>query len=171
MISIDAVIFDLDGTVYLGEQALPGAVEGIAELRRRGIRTLFVSNKPLQPRAAYAAKLTRLGIPTGENEVITSAYVLGRHLANSAPHLRLYLIGEENLRAELRSHGLTVVDELVGQNPQEVIDPAGIDAVVVAFDRSLDYRKLNTAYQALKAGARFFATNAEIGRASCRERV
>lgn len=156
---IDAIIFDLDGTVYLGDAALPGAVDAIAELRRRGKRTLFVSNKPLEPRGVYAAKLTRIGIPTDEAEVITSAYVLGRHLAQTAPHLRLYVIGEENLRAELRGHGLTVVDELSEQNPQEVIDPAGIDAVVVALDRTLDYRKLHTAYQALKAGAHFFATN------------
>ena len=160
-ISIDAIIFDLDGTVYLGEAALPGAVEAIAELRRRGKRTLFVSNKPLDPRAVYAAKLTRLGIPTGAEEVITSAYVLGRHLAASAPNLRLYVIGEESLRAELRGYGLIVLDELADQNPQEVIDPAGIDAVVVALDRTLDYRKLNTAYQALMAGAAFFATNAD----------
>jgi len=156
---IDATLLDLDGTVYLGETALPGAVEAIAELRRRGKRTLFVSNKPLEKRGVYAAKLTRLGIPTSEESVITSAYVLGRHLARTAPHLRLYVIGEENLRAELRGHGLTVLDELAGQNPQAVIDPAGIDAVVVALDRTLDYRKLNTAYQALKAGAHFFATN------------
>ena len=85
--------------------------------------------------------------------------MLGRHLAANAPQLRLYVIGEENLRAELRGHGLTVLDELSEQNPQEVIDPTGIDAVVVALDRTLDYRKLNTAYQALKAGAAFFATN------------
>lgn len=156
---IDAIIFDLDGTVYLGEAALPGAVEAIAELRRRGTRTLFVSNKPVEPRGVYAAKLTRLGIATGEEEVITSAYVLGRHLARTAPQQRLYVVGEENLRTELRGYGLTVVDELSAQNPQEVMDPAGIDAVVVALDRTLDYRKLNTAYQALAAGAAFYATN------------
>ncbi|MCL4833628.1 MAG: HAD-IIA family hydrolase [Caldilineaceae bacterium] len=157
--AIEGIIFDLDGTVYLGDVALPGAVEAIAALRRRGKRILFVSNKPLEPRGVYAAKLTRLGIPAAETEVITSAYVLGRHLAGAAPHLRLYVIGEANLRAELRGHGLTVLDELSGQNPQEVIDPTGIDAVVVALDRTLDYRKLNTAYQALMAGAAFFATN------------
>ncbi|MBX3053771.1 MAG: HAD-IIA family hydrolase [Caldilineaceae bacterium] len=156
---IEAIIFDLDGTVYLGEAALPGAAEAIAELRRQGKRTLFVSNKPVEPRAVYAAKLTRLGIPTREEEVITSAYVLGRHLAQTAPHLRLYVVGEASLRAELRGHGLSVREVLTEQNPQEVIDPVGIDAVVVALDRTLDYRKLNTAYQALKAGAAFFATN------------
>jgi NagD protein len=157
----DGFIFDLDGTVYLGERALPGAVETITELRRQSKRVLFVSNKPLEPRQAYAAKLTRLGIPTAADEVITSAYVLGHYLARHAPQLRFYVIGEENLLAELRGHGLTVVGELAEQDPKSVIDPRGIDAVVVAFDRTLDYRKLNTAYQALRRGARFFATNGD----------
>ncbi len=155
------IIFDLDGTVYLGEAALPCAVEAIARLRATGKRVMFVSNKPLDPRQAYAAKLTRLGIPTEPDAVLTSAYVLGCHLARTAPDLRLYVIGEEYLRQELRGQGLTVVDEFADQDPRLVIDPAGVDAVVVAFDRTLDYRKLNTAYQALRRGARFFATNAD----------
>ncbi len=159
--AIDGFVFDLDGTVYLGEAALPGSVDGIAELRRRGKQVLFVSNKPLEPREAYAAKLTRLGIPTDPDAVITSAYVLGHHLAQVSPELRYYVIGEENLRQELRSHGLTVVEEFADQDEKEVIEPEGIDAVIVAFDRTLDYRKLNTAYQALLNGARFYATNAD----------
>lgn len=160
-IRCDGFVFDLDGTVYLGEAALPGSVEGIAELRRRGKRVLFVSNKPLEPRTKYAAKLTRLGIPTPPDDVITSGFVMGHHLAHHQPELRYYVIGEENLRAELRAHGLTVLDELDAQDPKEVIDPQGIDAVIVAFDRTLDYRKLNTAYQALMCGAHFYATNGD----------
>ena len=157
----DGFVFDLDGTVYLGDAALPGSVEGIAELRRRGKRVLFVSNKPLEPRSAYAAKLTRLGIPTAANDVITSAFVLGHHLAQVQPNLRYYVIGEPSLRVELRAHGLHILEELDEQDPKEVIDPHGIDAVIVAFDRTLDYRKLNTAYQALMRGAFFYATNAD----------
>jgi arabinose operon protein AraL len=158
---IDGFVFDLDGTVYLGEAALPGAVEGIAKLRRRNKKTLFVSNKPLESRTAYAAKLTRLGIPTPADQVITAAFVLGHHLARTMPDLRLYVVGEPYLVEELRGHGLKVVDEFQEQDPRHVIDPQGIDAVVVAFDRTLDYRKLNTAYQALQRGARFLATNAD----------
>ncbi len=160
-IRVDGFVFDLDGTVYLGDAALPGSVEGIRELRARGKRVLFVSNKPLEPREVYAAKLTRLGIPTPPEDVITSAYVLGHHLARHQPDLRYYVVGEENLRNELRGHGLTILDEVADQDPKEVIDPAGIDAVVVAFDRTLDYRKLNTAYQALMRGAHFYATNGD----------
>lgn len=158
---VDGFVFDLDGTVYLGDHALPGAVEGITRLRGLGKQTLFVSNKPLEPREVYAAKLTRLGIPTDPEQVITSGHILGRYLARTEPHLRLYVVGEANLKAELRRHGLTVVEELMDQDPKQVIAPRDIDAVVVAFDRTLDYRKLNTAYQALLSGARFFATNGD----------
>jgi len=156
---IEGFIFDLDGTLYLGEQALPGAVETISGLRRLGKQVLFVSNKPLYPRSNYAAKLSRLGIPASVDEVVTSASVLGYHLAHTAPRLRLYVIGEENLKTELGEHGLHVLNEFHDQSPFEVINPHGVDAVVVAFDRTFDYRKLNTAYQALVQGAAFFATN------------
>lgn len=156
---IDGYIFDLDGTVYLGESLLPGAGTAIAALRDRGKAVLFVSNKPVEPREAYAAKLTRLGVPATPDDVITSAYVLAAYLAQHAPDLRYYVIGEPNFLAELAGQGLTVVGELTAQDPLGVITPDGIDAVVVAFDRTLDYRKLNTAYQALRRGARYFATN------------
>ncbi|MFN2200905.1 MAG: HAD-IIA family hydrolase [Caldilineaceae bacterium] len=159
--NIDGFVFDLDGTVYLGESALPGAVDAIAELRRQGKRVLFVSNKPLEPRSAYANKLTRLGIPATEEDVITSAFVLARYLATHEPSLRYYVVGEANLKAELEGQSLTVVDELSDQDPKDVILPVGIDAVIVAFDRTLDYRKMNTAYQALQRGARYFATNGD----------
>lgn len=161
MRAIDGFVFDLDGTVYLGEAALPGSVECIQELRQRGKRIAFITNKPLEPRRAYADKLTKLGVPTSPEEIITSAFVLGHKLAQSYPALRYYVVGEENLRDELRSHGLSVVQELADQDPKQVIDPVGIDAVIIAFDRTLDYRKLNTAYQALRHGAHFFATNAD----------
>jgi arabinose operon protein AraL len=159
--TINGFIFDLDGTVYLGDAALPGAVDSIAELRRRGKQVLFVSNKPLEPRESYASKLSRLGIPAEPDDVITSGFVLGYHLSRTEPELRLYVIGEANLIAELRAHGLHVVNEFLDQDAKSVIRPDGVDAVVVAFDRTLDYRKLNTAYQALRNGARFFATNAD----------
>ncbi len=161
---IDGFIFDLDGTLYVGDALLPGAAATLAELRRRNKRVLFVSNKPVDGRAVYAAKLTRLGIPATEADVITSAFVLAHHLAQHAPELRYFVIGEANFVSELRSHGLIVVndhDDLTAQSELGVIQPAGIDAVIVALDRTLDYRKFNTAYQALRRGARYFAANGD----------
>ncbi len=157
---IQGVIFDLDGTVYLGEAALPTAPDAIARLRAAGKRVLFVSNKPLYPREDYAAKLTRLGVPATPDDVITSGYVLARYLARTAPDQRLFVIGEPPLLAEMRAQGLDVVADLPG-DAREVMDASGIDGVVVAFDRTLNYRKLNIAYQALMRGAHFYATNAD----------
>lgn len=156
---IRGVIFDLDGTLYLGERALPGAVDVCRILKDQGVGIVFVSNKPLEDRRVYAAKLNRLGIAAEPDQVITSAAVLGAYLAAEAPGLRCYVIGEDNLKQELRQFGLQVVEENPEQDEREVLDAAEIDAVIVAFDRTLNYRKLNLAYQALLRGALFFATN------------
>lgn len=141
-------IFDLDGTVYLGERLLPGAKAAIAALREAGRRLCFLSNKPIQSRADYAAKLGRLGIPADVDEVVNSSYVLARWLASEAPGARCFVIGEPPLIGELAEAGLVPVD-----------GPA-VDFVVVAFDRTFDYRKLDVALQAVKRhGARLVGTN------------
>ncbi len=143
-------LFDLDGTVYRGEKLLPGASKTIAALRDRGRRLLFVSNKPLHSRRHYAQKLTKLGIPTSEEHVLSSSYVLARCLATRSPGARVFAIGEPPLVEELRNAGLELCD-----------DPARTQYVIAAFDRTLTYAKLNTAFQALRAGAHFVATNAD----------
>jgi NagD protein len=140
-------LFDLDGTVYLGDRLLPGAAAVIAALRGDGRRVGFLTNKPLQTRADYAAKLTRLGIATAPDDVITSSLVLARHLARLDPGAPLFVIGEPPLLAELRGHGF------------EVRTDARVRWVVIAFDRTFDYAKLDTALQASRAGARLIATN------------
>jgi HAD superfamily hydrolase (TIGR01450 family) len=141
-------ILDLDGTVYLGERLLPGAGEAIAALRAGARRVCFLSNKPIQSRADYAAKLTRLGVPTPVDAVINSSYVLARYLAGEAPGARCFVIGEPPLVEELRAAGLAPVDD------------ARVDYVVVAFDRTFDYGKLDVALQAVtRHGARLVGTN------------
>src|SRR5687768_7288062 len=78
-------LFDLDGTIYLGEALVPGAAETVAALRADGRRVAFLSNKPLQTRTDYARKLTRLGVPADADDVINSSLVLARHLATLDP--------------------------------------------------------------------------------------
>jgi len=141
-------IFDLDGTVYLSDRLIPGADRVIRLLREKGKKVVFLSNKPIQAREDYAAKLTRLGIPTDPGEVVNSTLVMTRFLKMNAPQARLFVVGEEPFVAELKRAGFTITDK-----------PEEIDYVVVAFDRTFDYRKLNIAYQAIKRGAHFVATN------------
>ncbi|MEE9616939.1 MAG: HAD-IIA family hydrolase [Anaerolineae bacterium] len=143
-------VFDLDGTVYLGNALMPGAKRTVETLRAAGSRVVFLSNKPLQTRADYAAKLTRLSIPTSPDEVINSSWVLARWLQDEAPGAALFVIGEPPLLAELRAAGFHLTEE-----------PTEVEFVVASFDRTFDYRKLQIAFDAIRAGARFIATNAD----------
>jgi arabinose operon protein AraL len=140
-------LFDLDGTVYLGEALIPGADLVIATLRADGRRVAFLSNKPLETRADYARKLTRLGIAAGAEDVINSSLVLARHLATLDRGASVFVIGEPPLIAELTAHGF------------EVRRDHRVRWVVIAFDRTFDYAKLDTALQAVRGGARLIATN------------
>ena len=141
-------LFDLDGTIYLGERLIPGADETIAALRAGGRRVVFLSNKPLETRDAYARKLTRLGIAAGPDDVLNSSLVLARHLARLDPGAPVFAIGEPPLIAELTAHGFDV-------RPDH-----HVRWVVIAFDRTFDYAKLNVALQAVRrSNARLIATN------------
>lgn len=139
---------DLDGTVYLDEAAVPGAREAIEILRARGSRIVFVTNKPLAPASAYAAILTRIGIPATAHDVVTALDVLVRYLCTRHLGRRLLLVAEDLVARELAAAGFDIVT-----------DPARAEVVVVSFDRGFDYHKLNAAYRAVKGGATIVATN------------
>ena len=140
-------LFDLDGTIYLGERLIPGADATVAALRAAGRRVAFLSNKPLQTRAEYAAKLTHLGVPAAPDDVINSSLVLARYLRDRDPGAPVFVIGEPPMLEEMAAHGFEV-------RPDE-----RVRWVVIAFDRTFDYAKLNIALQAVKRGARLIATN------------
>jgi NagD protein len=141
-------VFDLDGTVYVDDHLVPGAAETIAELRARGARITFLTNKPLELPADYAAKLSRLGIPTRPEDVVSSTDALLLYLRDHAAGARIHVLGEPTLVDLVRDAGFALSDE-----------PGDIDVVVVSFDRTFDYRKLLLAFRAVRAGARIVATN------------
>ena len=71
-----AYLFDLDGTIYVGDTLLPGAAETLTALRKAGRRTIFLSNNPTKTRSQYMTKLTHLGIPTPIDDIITLSFVM-----------------------------------------------------------------------------------------------
>jgi NagD protein len=146
----EAYIFDLDGTVYLGESLLPTVETTLSKLRSLGKRTVFLSNNPTRTRDDYAQKLTRLGLPAMANDVINSSAVMAHFLKEHFSDARLFVIGEESLCGELGVAGFDLTDEA-----QQV------DVVIASFDRTFAYWKLQVAFDAIRAGARFFATNAD----------
>ena len=143
----EGYVFDLDGTVYLGDELLPEAKETLGELKARS-NVVYLTNKPLETPADYAAKLTRLGVVTRPEEVISSTDSLLLYLERHAPKARLFVIGEPPLIRLLSLAGYEVAQEA-----------GGVDVVIVSFDRTFDYRKLKVSFDAVRGGARIVATN------------
>ncbi|MGM0420976.1 MAG: HAD-IIA family hydrolase [Bacillota bacterium] len=143
-----AFIFDLDGTIYLGEKLIPGAKEVITAIRSQNKPYLFLTNKPIDTRANYAKKLNRLGIATTEDNIINSSFVTAKYLKKHAPDSTSYIVGEKPLRDELEKFGLTVTESI-----------EDVDYLIASFDRTFTYQKLDDSLQIIKQGARFIATN------------
>ena len=143
-------ILDLDGTVYLGNELITGADEAIAWMRAKG-RVAFLTNKPIDSPATYADKLSHLGVPSDQEDVITSVAATIAYLRRDWPSARFHLIGESYLERELVDAGLSVA-----QNPSQT------DVVIVSLDRDLNYAKLHHAYLAARSGAMVYATNPDL---------
>lgn len=140
---------DLDGTVYLGEELLPGAGETVRRLRDAGAKVVFITNKPLDTAERYAEKLTELGIPTQPEDVVTAVEALVHYLRERHPDRKLLPVSEDVVAERLADEGFRITD-----------DPAEAEVVVVSFDRTFSYAKLHAAFRAIREnGAVIVATN------------
>ncbi|MBC8136540.1 MAG: HAD-IIA family hydrolase [Fibrella sp.] len=153
-------VFDLDGVLYRGADAVDGAAETVARLRHRTApypaRLYFLTNNSSQTRADYVEKLTRLGMPCTEQEVVTSSSATAAYIAqNFGVENKVALaVGGIGIRDELSRVGIRVV-----RTDEDEADSTDFDFVVVGLDRSLNYQTLLRAQQAIFRGARFIATN------------
>lgn len=145
-----AYLFDLDGTVYLGEELLPGARRLIGELRSRNLPVRYLTNNPTKDPSEYAAKLDRLGLPTPVGEVVNTVVTMIRWLLDNAPDAVVYPICEAPLLRALAAAGIRVSS-----------DPSEIDIVIASYDRTFTYDKLQIAFDALwfHKRARLVTTN------------
>lgn len=141
-----AFLVDLDGTLYLDDELLPGAAELIELLRRRGHPYVFLTNNSSKSPRDYLERLARLGIPAGPDNVLTSGDATIDYLLSETPHRSCYLVGTPALEEDFRRAGLALTDD----------DP---DCVVVGFDTTLTFAKLETACRLLFAGKPYFATH------------
>ena len=133
-----AYVFDLDGTIYLGDHLLPGAARLIGELRRRGIPVRFLSNNPTKDPRQYVEKLARLGLPTDISDIANTVVTTTRWLQEHHPDATLFVVGEEPLKRALTEAGFRLSD-----------DPERIDIVIASYDRTFDYSKLQIAFDAI----------------------
>ena len=134
----DAYLFDLDGTIYLGDQLLPGAGRLIAALRRQERPIRFISNNPTRDPAQYAAKLTALGVPTAPDEIVNTVVTTVAWLRARHPDAVVFPIAEAPLIRALTEAGIRISDRA-----------EEIDIVIASYDRGFDYRKLQIAFDAI----------------------
>lgn len=139
-------LLDLDGTIYLGEALLPGAARLVAGLQQSGRRHLFLTNNPTRDAAGYAAKLKKLGIDATGDDILTSGEATARYLSGKTPFRSAHVVGTPSFEAELRAAGINTGAEAP-------------DMVVIAFDTTLTYSKLEQACHLLRRGLPYFATN------------
>ncbi|WP_235939925.1 HAD-IIA family hydrolase [Occultella kanbiaonis] len=146
----DAYVFDMDGTIYLGDELLPGAKDLVQGLRERGLPVRFLSNNPTKDPTAYAQKLERLGLPTPVEEIANTVVTTTRWLRANAPDAVVFPIAERPVVDALHAAGITTS-----------ADPAEIDIVLASYDRTFDYAKLQIAFDAIwfHKRARLMATN------------
>ena len=147
----DLVLADLDGTLYQGRAAIPGAVDAVRAAADRGVRTLYVTNNAARSPGDVAAHLAELGYPAGADDVATSsqaaAALLAEQLSDGA---KVLVVGTAALGAEITAVGLTPVDSADGAT-----------AVVQGLDPQLRYATLAEACIALRAGAVWVACNVD----------
>ncbi len=141
-----AFILDIDGVLVRNRVPVPGAVGAVREFVRRGSIVLLTNNSTAD-RGTVAERLSGLGFPLTEKQVVTSAYVAARYLREHYGTQRVWPVGEEGLVRELAACG------------HQLADPEHAQWVVAGMDRHLTYKRLAHTLEAFLAGARFLATN------------
>lgn len=154
--SLENVLFDCDGVIWRGDQAIPGAPDVINSLKKNGKRVFFVTNNSTKTRRMYADKLAKMGFNATEEEVFGTAYCSAIYLKSTCKLKgKVYLIGSNAMKQELLNVGI----EQVGAGPDPItgvqidwanvpLDPE-VKAVLVGFDEHFNYMKLNRALQYL----------------------
>lgn len=137
---------DMDGTIYLGPNPIPGAAEFVAYLRESGRDFLFFTNNPTSDARKYSEKLAGMGIEARPDDVLTSGEAMARYLLSETPYRRVCVLGTPSFEEELRRAGFELTED-------------GPDAVVLSFDKTLTYAKLERASLLLCEGLPYLATN------------
>lgn len=143
--NIKLFAFDLDGTLYLGDNAIPGAVELIRELRK-SYQVVYFTNNSTKTIRQLTEKLTGLGFACGPTEVYSSAAATADYLKESGLN-DLYLIGSSGLQSEVEARGLIIRSAELARN------------LVVGLDSEFNYQKISAALAIIQKGGKFIACN------------
>ncbi len=148
----DVALLDLDGVVYIGGAAIPGAPEALQAAKRTGMRLAYVTNNASRTPAAIAGMLRDMRVPAAAGDVVTSAQAAARLLAGRLPQgAPVLVVGSTALRLAVRERGLRPVST-AAEHPQ---------AVVQGYNPGIGYGSLAEGGLAVRAGALFVGTNAD----------
>ncbi|SMO83326.1 TIGR01457 family HAD-type hydrolase [Melghirimyces algeriensis] len=142
-------LIDLDGTLFKGEEVISSGLRFIDELEKRGLAYLYFTNNSFRKPEQVAEKLQGFGYPATPDQVVTSAQATAVYLQNRLGAPSVYPVGGKGLKDALTEVGCRFTEH----HP---------DAVVVGIDPSFTYDKMKTACLAIRAGAKFFATNGDL---------
>lgn len=149
----DGLLADLDGVVYVGSQAVPGAVEALNGARRAGLGVAYVTNNANRPAGDVVGHLRDLGIELDETDVVTSAQIAAALLREQlSPGAKVLAVGGPGVSLALRSEGL---------EPVLSVDDCPV-AVMQGYGPDVGWRQLAEAAYAIQAGARWMATNTDL---------
>jgi len=151
----DAAFFDLDGVIYLGPLAVPGATGVLASLRELGTVVMFVTNNAARSAQVVIDQLNDLGFEADDHTVLTSAQVAVTHIAGELPQGAKVLVSGSASLAELVEQAGLVPVQSAADKPQ---------AVVQGYDPEMTWPRLDEAALAIQAGARWYATNNDASR-------
>jgi HAD superfamily hydrolase (TIGR01450 family) len=148
----DAIVFDLDGTIYLDEKAIPAAPGTVRSVRELGVRVAFVTNNAVRPPSAVVEKLARVGVKATVEEVLTSSQAVVRLLGGERglAGVKALVVGGPGLRGALTGAGARLLEPRAWREAE---------VVVAGLDPELDYGRLRAATLAIAAGARFVGSN------------
>ncbi len=145
-------IFDMDGTIYLGNRVFPYAIRFIQNLRNNGKRVLFFTNNASHSPAFYLDKLTRLGFAPTADEIMTSGDVTAEFLLRHRPQKSVYLVATDDLIGDFSKRGIPLLSG----------DEERADIVITSFDTTLTYRKLDNACRLIRGGAEYLSTHPDF---------
>jgi 4-nitrophenyl phosphatase len=146
---VKCFLLDMDGTFYLGNQLLEGALRFIDTIRLQNKDFLFLTNNSSKSRHQYAEKINALGLPLPDDRVFTSGEATAVYLRGIAPGARLFVVGTPYLEAEFSAHGF-------------ILDDAHPDYTVLGFDTTLTYQKLWKLCDFVRAGLPYIATHPDF---------
>ncbi|MFO7324060.1 MAG: HAD-IIA family hydrolase [Chloroflexota bacterium] len=142
-------MLDMDGTFYLSDRLLPGAVEFWRHAQETGLPFVFLTNNSSKRRDSYARKFAAMGIDVPAERILTSGEATARYLAQRAPGAKVALFGTPDLESEFLDHGFR-------------LDMDAPDYVVLGFDMTTDYQRLSRLCDLARAGLPYIATHPDI---------